>query len=200
MNIQNHKVLLLILAGTLSACGSGTSQSATQSNSTSRAFGGLALTGASSDPCSGVPAWNSTTAYATAGTLVVQNGVKYVNNWWTQGNNPTTSNGGAGSGQPWAKQAVCGTPTPSPTPSPSPSPTPTPTPVPTPTPSPSPAPTPAPDDYPLYNTSGQNNYTGGTIVRGTDGNLYQCLSNIVAPWCNSTAAWAYAPGTGSAWN
>ena len=36
-----------------------------------------------------------TTAYATAGTLVVQNGVKYVNNWWTQGNNPTTSNGGA---------------------------------------------------------------------------------------------------------
>lgn len=200
MNIQNHKVLLLILAGTLSACGSGTSQSATQSNSPSRAFGGLALTGASSDPCSGVPAWNSTTAYATAGTLVVQNGVKYVNNWWTQGNNPTTSNGGAGSGQPWTKQAVCGTPTPSPTPSPSPSPTPTPTPVPTPTPSPSPAPTPAPDDYPLYNTSGQNNYTGGTIVRGTDGNLYQCLSNIVAPWCNSTAAWAYAPGTGSAWN
>lgn len=202
MNATNYRILVLILAGTLSACGSGTSQSATQSNSPSRAFGGLALTGASSDPCSGVPAWNSTTAYATAGTLVVQNGVKYVNNWWTQGNNPTTSNGGAGSGQPWTKQAVCGTPTPSPTPSPSPSPspTPTPTPVPTPTPSPSPAPTPAPDDYPLYNTSGQNNYTGGTIVRGTDGNLYQCLSNIVAPWCNSTAAWAYAPGTGSAWN
>ena len=32
-------------------------QSATQSNSPSRAFGGLALTGASSDPCGGVPAW-----------------------------------------------------------------------------------------------------------------------------------------------
>ena len=132
MNIKNHKVLLLILAGTLSACGSGTSQSATQSNSPSRAFGGLALTGSSSDPCSGVPAWNSTTVYATAGTLVVQNGIEYKNNWWTQGNNPTTSSGVAGSGQPWTKQAVCGSPTPTPTPTPTPSPSPSPTPTPTP--------------------------------------------------------------------
>lgn len=201
MNIKHQKILALILASTLSACGSGTNaQSATQSNSASRAFGGVTLTGTSSDPCSGVPAWNSATAYATAGTLVVQDGIEYKNNWWTQGNNPTTNNGGAGTGQPWTKQAVCGTPTPTPTPTPSPSPSPSPTPAPTPTPSPSPAPTPVPGDYPLYNTSGKNNYTGGTIVRGTDGNLYQCLSNIVAPWCNSSAAWAYAPGTGSAWN
>ncbi len=199
MNIKNNKILGLILAGTLSACGSGTSQSATQSNSPSRAFGGVALTGSSTDPCSGVAAWNSATAYATAGTLVVQNGIEYKNNWWTQGNNPATNNGGAGSGQPWTKQAVCGSPTPTPTPTPSPSPSPSPAPVPTPTPSPSPAPTPTPGDYPLY-PSGINSYTGGTIVRGTDGNLYQCLSNIVASWCKSSAAWAYAPGTGLYWD
>ena len=44
----------------------------------------------------------------TAGTLVVQGGIEYKNNWWTQGNNPTTNNGAAGTGQPWTKQAVCG--------------------------------------------------------------------------------------------
>ena len=49
-------------------------------------------------------AWNATTAY-TAGDTVVYNGVTYKANWWTQGNNPASSSGPEGSGQPWTKVA-----------------------------------------------------------------------------------------------
>src|SRR5688572_2382356 len=38
-------------------------------------------------------------------------------------------------------------------------------------------------------------YTAGQIVQNV-GNKYSCT---VAGWCSSTAAWAYAPGTGTYW-
>lgn len=47
--------------------------------------------------------------------------------------------------------------------------------------------------------SGRGTYGGATCVEGTDHVVYRCISSVVAPWCNSPAAWAYAPGTGTAW-
>jgi len=52
------------------------------------------------------PAWVATTAY-TAGQKVTENNVVYTANWWTQGNNPATNNGGSGSGQPWTANGAC---------------------------------------------------------------------------------------------
>lgn len=52
-------------------------------------------------------AWNSTTIYSSPGNLVSRNGVNYTNNFWTQGDDPATHNGGPGSGQPWTAQGSC---------------------------------------------------------------------------------------------
>jgi predicted chitinase len=52
-------------------------------------------------------AWVSTTAYS-GGAQVSRNNANYQANYWTQGNDPATSNGGPGSGQPWTKQTGCG--------------------------------------------------------------------------------------------
>ncbi|MBX9866842.1 MAG: hypothetical protein K2Y14_07985, partial [Burkholderiales bacterium] len=84
-------------------------------------------------------------------------------------------------------------------PTPTPTPTPTPSPTVTPTPTPTPSPTPTPGQYKVY-PDGRGSYVAGTQVQGSDGKIYQCLSTTVAPWCNSTAEWAYAPGSGSAWS
>src|SRR5579872_4170703 len=51
-------------------------------------------------------AWNSTTAYV-GGSQVSYNGVNYQSAYWTQNNNPSTSNGPAGSGQPWIPEGSC---------------------------------------------------------------------------------------------
>lgn len=51
-------------------------------------------------------AWNSTTAY-TGGQQASENGTNYTANYWTQGNDPATSNGGSGSGQPWTSGGAC---------------------------------------------------------------------------------------------
>lgn len=48
--------------------------------------------------------------------------------------------------------------------------------------------------------TGRGSYAGGSCVQGPDNATYKCISNVVAPWCNSTAEWAYKPGTGSAWD
>lgn len=77
-----------------------------------------------------------------------------------------------------------------------PAPAPQPTP-PSPTPSPTPTPTPMPATIPTYPT-GLGTYVANTIVQ-SGGLTYMCISATVAPWCNSSAAWAYAPGTGIAW-
>jgi len=50
--------------------------------------------------------WSSTAVY-TAGMTASLNGENYVANYWTQGNNPSTNNGGAGSGEPWTATGAC---------------------------------------------------------------------------------------------
>ena len=52
------------------------------------------------------PTWNSTTAY-TGGMTASLNGVNYQANFWTQGQNPSTNNGGPGSGAPWTIIGTC---------------------------------------------------------------------------------------------
>src|SRR6185295_4937452 len=44
--------------------------------------------------------WVSTSVY-TAGMTASSGGVNYTANFWTQGQNPTSNSGGAGSGMPW---------------------------------------------------------------------------------------------------
>jgi chitodextrinase len=51
-------------------------------------------------------AWNSTSVY-TAGMTASLNGINYTANFWTQGQNPSTNNGGPGSGQPWTSNGAC---------------------------------------------------------------------------------------------
>jgi chitodextrinase len=50
--------------------------------------------------------WNSTSVY-TAGMTASLNGINYTANFWTQGQNPSTNNGGSGSGQPWTSNGPC---------------------------------------------------------------------------------------------
>ncbi|WP_193570328.1 carbohydrate-binding protein [Luteibacter yeojuensis] len=52
------------------------------------------------------PAWEAGKVY-TGGNTASENGVNYIANWWTQGNEPATNNGGSGSGQPWTSQGSC---------------------------------------------------------------------------------------------
>jgi chitinase len=51
-------------------------------------------------------AWSSTTVY-TAGDQASENGINYTANWWTEGNDPATNNGGSGSGEPWTSDGAC---------------------------------------------------------------------------------------------
>jgi len=72
----------------------------------------------SNGPCSGsgggggggggscATTWNSTSVY-TGGMTASLNGVNYQANFWTQGQNPATNNGGPGSGQPWTIIGTC---------------------------------------------------------------------------------------------
>ena len=117
-------------------------------------------------------AWNSATAYV-AGNVASYASVNYVANWWTQGNNPSTNNGGSGSGQPWTSQGACGSATPTPTKTPTPAPTPTPTKTPTPTPAPTKTPTPTPVKTPTpaptpsvdgYSLVWQDNFATDTAI------------------------------------
>lgn len=54
--------------------------------------------------CAG--AWSATQAYA-GGSTVSRQGQNYRANWWTQGDDPATHNGGPNSGQPWTAQGAC---------------------------------------------------------------------------------------------
>ncbi len=53
------------------------------------------------------PTWSATQVY-TSGNQASLNGVNYRANWWTQGQNPATNNGGPGTGQPWTIVGTCG--------------------------------------------------------------------------------------------
>ncbi|WP_322114245.1 carbohydrate-binding protein [Aquabacterium sp. A7-Y] len=100
----------------------------------------------SPSPGCGTP-WNSGTAYS-GGALVSAQGATYRANWWTQGQEPTSHNGSAGSGQPWTRVDSCGSNPPPPGPTPPPPPPPPPPPGPTPPPPPPPGPTPPPPPPP----------------------------------------------------
>lgn len=68
-------------------------------------------------PSSGncAPVWNATQVY-TGGNVASFNSVNYTANYWSQGSNPSTNNGGPGSGQPWTSNGACsGTGNPPPT-------------------------------------------------------------------------------------
>jgi chitin-binding protein len=57
--------------------------------------------------------------------------------------------------------------------------------------------TPGGGDEPVY-PAGIGSYGPGTVVRGSDGKLYQCRPFPASGWCNQAPA-AYAPATGWAW-
>ncbi|WP_455925169.1 lytic polysaccharide monooxygenase [Pseudomonas putida] len=54
-------------------------------------------------------------------------------------------------------------------------------------------------DYEYVYGEGVQHYKGGTTVLQTDGKVYRCLSDQVAPWCQNTSTMHYAPGVGHAW-
>ena len=97
-------VYFLPLIGLIS-CGGGSSNDTTVAQN--RALQ-LSANGLTNSTCDGIATWDANKVYATPGMLVVQNGYEYKNNWWTQGNNPETNSGGAGSGQPWTLITNCG--------------------------------------------------------------------------------------------
>ena len=141
-------------------------------------------------------AWSSSVAY-TAGAVVVDQGKTYTANWWTQGNEPVTNNGGSGSGQPWTLSSGCSSPTPPPpTPTPPP-PTPTP-PPPTPTPPPPtptpPAPSPAGSTFygPYKDITVSMNWNTNVISTAVTGTLSPLLS--VKPAKLKEVTWAFATG------
>jgi hypothetical protein len=51
-------------------------------------------------------AWTAGSVY-TGGSTASENGVNYLANWWTQGDDPATHSGASGSGQPWTNQGSC---------------------------------------------------------------------------------------------
>jgi hypothetical protein len=53
-----------------------------------------------------VPAWSAGQVF-TAGNQASAAGTNYQANWWTMGEDPTTHNGGPGSGQPWTSMGAC---------------------------------------------------------------------------------------------
>jgi len=126
MQARKRTLRTAIIAGSVLGLIAGGSVLALTSGSGAQAS--LALSAAqTSTTCAA--AWSSTAVY-TAGDQASENGTNYTANWWTQGNNPATNNGGSGSGQPWTSNGACtggsgSSPSPSPsatTPSPTPSP------------------------------------------------------------------------------
>ncbi len=63
--------------------------------------------------------WSAAIAYVSGDTATA-GGVTYEANWWTQGDDPATHNGVAGTGQPWTIASSCGSPPPPPPPPPAP--------------------------------------------------------------------------------
>jgi len=148
----------------------------------SAAVAGTALASAGAHAATSCQPWNASTAYV-GGDTVTENGNTYKANWWTQGNDPATSSGGAGSGQPWTLSSGCSTTPPPPTPTP---------PPPTPTPPP-PSPTPPPATCTPWSAS--TAYNGGATV-SENGKAYR------ANWWtqgDDPATHNGAVGTGQPW-
>ena len=132
--------------------------------------------------CSGIPVWNSTAAYTT-GTKVQEANKAYTANYWSSGASPATH---SGQWQEWILNGTCDgvTSTASSVPS---------------------------SVKSSVITASSSSIVGGNCtsvqyVAGTTYNAGQLVKNAgneyrcdIAGWCSSSAAWAYAPGTGSAW-
>ncbi|RZL15092.1 MAG: glycosyl hydrolase, partial [Pedobacter sp.] len=140
--------------------------------------------------CSGIAAWNSGTVYKDAGAKVQTGGKAYTNKWWTQGENPANS----GDWGVWRLDGNCDGNNSSSVVSSS-----------TPSSSSSIVSSSKPSSSsssviggsctsPQY--SAGTAYSAGQLVQNA-GNEYSCT---VAGWCSSSAAWAYAPGTGTYWD
>ncbi len=54
------------------------------------------------------------------------------------------------------------------------------------------------DDFDFAYPEGRGSYGPGTVVLGTDGNVYECRPFPNSGWCNQSEPY-YAPGTGLAW-
>src|ERR1700748_3291245 len=103
MQVRKRTLRTTIVAGAALGLIAGGSALALTSGSGGPAS--LALSAAqSSTACAA--AWSSSTVY-TGGQQASENGVNYTANWWTQGNDPATSNGGSGSGQARASNGAC---------------------------------------------------------------------------------------------
>lgn len=90
----------------------GTGPSATRTNTPSAATATRTFTPAPTATTGGGgtgcwAAWVSTTAYS-GGAQVSRSGRNYQANYWTQGNDPLTSSGPVGTGQPWIPMSFCG--------------------------------------------------------------------------------------------
>ena len=130
-------------------------------------------------------AWSASVAY-TAGAVVVDQGVTYTANWWTQGNEPIANNGGAGSGQPWTVSSGCAATPPASTPPPPPATTP---PPPSTTPAP---PTGAVTFSPYKDITISMNWNTNVISTAVTGTLSPVLS--VTPAKLPMITWAFATG------
>jgi chitinase len=103
MQVRKRALRTTVIAG--AALGLIAGGSALALTSSSGGPASLALSAAQT-PTTCAAAWSSATVY-TGGQQASENGVDYTANWWTQGNDPATSNGGAGSGQPWTSNGAC---------------------------------------------------------------------------------------------
>ncbi|MEN0038802.1 MAG: glycosyl hydrolase family 18 protein [Cellvibrio sp.] len=141
--------------------------------------------------CSSLPAWNATAAYGS-GSQVKEAGNAYKANWWSQGHNPVNF---SGQWQEWSLVGACDGAVSSSSRSST-------------QPSSSIAPSSRSSSSVAITSSsisGGNctspqyaagtNYSAGQLAQNS-GSEYRCT---VAGWCGSTAAWAYAPGTGAHW-
>ena len=155
----------------------------------SAAVAGTTLASAGAHAATSCQPWNAATAYV-AGDTVTENGNTYKANWWTQGNDPATSNGATGSGQPWTLTTSCTT-----------SPPPTPTPPP-----PSPTPAPPPPSCTIWNST--TAYSAGAVVtengvtykanwwtQGYDPATHNGASGTGQPWTITTNCTSSPPPT-----
>ena len=133
--------------------------------------------------------WSASQVY-TAGAVVVDQGKTYTANWWTQGNEPVTNNGGSGSGQPWTLSSGCTTSPPPPVSPPPPTPTP-PSPPPSPTP-PSPPPSSGVMYGPYKDITVSMNWNTNVISTAVTGTLSPVLN--VKPAKLKEITWAFATG------
>lgn len=145
--------------------------------------------------CSSFPLWNSSAAYG-GGTQVQEAGKAYKANWWSQGHSPASY---SGQWQEWAPLGNCdggvSSSSRSSTPPASSSPS-----------SVAPSSRSSSSIAPSSSSISGGNCTSPQYAAGTNyavgqlaqnaGSEYRCT---VAGWCGSTAAWAYAPGTGAHW-